>query len=105
LLIFSGHRRIGTILGPEETSTGRDCGVGFKRRLTVAGITSDPALQLRGPFDAEVGRVGLQRLMSGDRPPTAIFCGNDVIAIGALNAASVQGVRVSRAHAGRLETY
>jgi len=58
LLIFSGHRRIGTILGPEETSTGRDCGVGFKRRLTVAGITSDPALQLRGPFDAEVGRVG-----------------------------------------------
>jgi len=68
LLISMGHRHIGTILGPEETSTGRDSGVGFNRRLTVAGITSDPVLQLRGPFDAETGRVGLQRLMRGVRP-------------------------------------
>ncbi|MDQ2756369.1 MAG: LacI family transcriptional regulator [Actinomycetota bacterium] len=94
LLISLGHRRIGTLLGPAETSTGRDCGLGFIRRLASAGIACDPALQLRGPFAAETGRVGLRRLMGAARPPTAIYCGNDVIALGALNEAFVQGVRV-----------
>lgn len=94
LLISLGHRCMGTILGPEETSTGRDCGLGFGARLSVAGLAVNPALQHRGDFSTETGRVGLERLMRAHRPPTAIFCGNDVIALGALNAAHVLGIRV-----------
>lgn len=94
LLISLGHRHVGTILGPAETSTGRDCGVGFGRTLGAAGITVNPAAQSRGPFSTETGQAGLEQLMRGHRPPTAIFCGNDVIALGALNAAFVLGISV-----------
>ena len=96
LLISLGHRRLGTILGPAWTSTGRDCGVGFDRRLAAAGMAVDPALQHRGAFSAETGQRGLERLMRAARRPTAIFCGNDVIALGALNAAFVRGIEVPR---------
>ena len=94
LLISLGHRHVGAILGPEGTSTGRDCGTGFSRRLSAVGITVDPSLQHRGPFSTETGRVGLEKLLRSNRPPTAIFCGNDVIALGALNAAYVLGIKV-----------
>ncbi len=49
---------------------------------------------IRGPFDPDTGRRGLIRLMSTQAPPTAVFCGNDVIALGALNAAASLGVDI-----------
>jgi LacI family transcriptional regulator len=47
-----------------------------------------------GPFDPDTGRRGLIRLISTEAPPTAVFCGNDVIALGALNAAASLGIDI-----------
>ncbi len=93
-MVRLGHRRIGAIMGPEETSTGRDRTLGFRARLLEAGVAWDPARLVRGPFAAETGHAALRELMRATRPPTAIFCGNDVIALGALNAASELGIAV-----------
>jgi LacI family transcriptional regulator len=46
------------------------------------------------PFSFADGRIGLRHLMSADPPPTAIICGNDVLALGALFEALAVGIKV-----------
>jgi LacI family transcriptional regulator len=89
-----GHRRVGAILGPRDTSTGRDREAGFRAALDAAGLGLPDARLRRGPFAVATGAQALAELMDGRHPPTAIFCANDVIAIGALNAAHRLGVAV-----------
>jgi LacI family transcriptional regulator len=96
-LIALGHRDIGAILGPGDTSTSRDREAGMRAALEAAGLELDEERVFRGSqFSYEVGYEGLQRLLEPDDGPvpTAIFCANDVIAIGALNAARACGVAV-----------
>jgi LacI family transcriptional regulator len=94
LLIRLGHRRIGMISGPSDTSTSRDRAGGFIDALGRAGLTLDPALCRRGEFSHVSGRQWCSDLLSLTEPPTAIFCSNDVIALGALDAARQLGVVV-----------
>jgi len=94
LLIALGHTRIGTIVGPSNTSTARDREAGFRAALDEADIVLPPRRVFRREYDEETGRVGLQTLLDAGNPPTAIFCANDFIAIGALNRALELGVDV-----------
>jgi len=93
-LVALGHRRVGAIFGPRDTSTGRDRERGFRAALAKAGQPIDEALVRRGPFTFATGHEGLRSLLAGATAPTAVFCGNDVVAIGALNAAAAAGVAV-----------
>jgi len=88
------HRRIAGIFGPQTTSTGRDREMGFRLALADAGIGLSPELTHRGPFEFDTGHRAMRELLALPSPPTAVFCGNDVVAIGALNAALAAGVRV-----------
>ncbi|MCD2191863.1 substrate-binding domain-containing protein [Actinomycetospora endophytica] len=95
LLVELGHRRIGVIAGPDTISTGRDRLTGFLDQLGRHGITVATRGIHTGPFTAETGRRGLVALLAaGPSMPTAVFCGNDVIALGALEAAAQYGVAV-----------
>ena len=94
LLTGLGHRRIGVILGPKRTSTGRDRETGFRRALRKAGLTLAEEHISRGSFAYDDGVRGFAELMKNPLPPTAIFCGNDTVAVGALNAALQLGVDV-----------
>jgi LacI family transcriptional regulator len=89
-----GHRRIAGVFGPADTSTGRDRELGFRRVLADAGIDLPPELVRRGPFEFETGDTAMTDLLRADPRPTAVFCGNDVIAFGALDAARRAGVAV-----------
>ncbi len=82
-----GHERIGVILGPENTSTSRDRERGFAAGLEEFDLTVPEDLRRVGLYSIESGHRLCSELLALDRPPTAIFCGNDVIALGALNAA------------------
>lgn len=93
-LVRHGHRSIGAIFGPSDTSTGRDREIGFCAQLDRHGIVLPPESTRRGPFAHETGRQALRELLAGTPPPTAVFCANDVIAIGALNAARALALRV-----------
>lgn len=93
-LVTLGHRRIAGIFGPEDTSTGRDRDQGFRLALADAGIGIPAGLSSHGPFDFDTGHREMLRLLSMESRPTAVFCGNDVVAIGALNAAIAAGVDV-----------
>jgi LacI family transcriptional regulator len=87
-----GHRRIAALLGPANTSTGRAREAGFRRALAEAGVELPDARVRRGPFSFASGHRGLSEL-AGERP-TAVFCANDVVALGALNAARGLGLGV-----------
>lgn len=89
-----GHRRIGAIFGPRNTSTGEAREAAVRDALDEKGSSLLSRNVLHGPFDFETGYEGTRRLLSQDEPPTVILCGNDVVALGALNAAAELGVRV-----------
>jgi len=84
-LIALGHTRIAHISGPipEIMSTGRHDG--YVMALTESGQKADPAMTVRGDFTMASGHSGCRRLMARDNPPTAIFCANDEMAMGAIN--------------------
>ncbi|MFJ3086801.1 LacI family DNA-binding transcriptional regulator [Streptomyces sp. NPDC086838] len=94
LLVELGHRRIAGIFGARNTTTGRDRELGFRLELAEAGVGLAEELVRRGPFAYETGHDALRDLLSASHPPTAVFCGNDVVAMGVLNAALAAGVRV-----------
>jgi LacI family transcriptional regulator len=93
-LLELGHRRIGMIQGPSNTSTSRDRGAGFLEVLAEAGVEVDRSLALEGPYSHQSGYQHARTLLRVDDPPTALFCGNDIIAFGAVDAARSLGVDV-----------
>jgi LacI family transcriptional regulator len=93
-MVALGHRRVAAIFGPAQTSTGRDRERGFRDGLAQAGIKLPDRLVRRGSFSYETGHGGMSALLELPAAPTAVFCANDVIAIGALNAARALGADV-----------
>jgi LacI family transcriptional regulator len=61
--------------------------VGFGAALARRGHPLDPELVRRGEFAHRTGHAACLELLALSDPPTALFCGNDVIAFGALDAA------------------
>ncbi len=93
-ILRHGHSRVGAIFGPADTSTGRDRERGLRAALGLAHVELPDDLVRRGPYGVGTGQEGMERLMNLPMPPTAIFCGNDTIAIGALNAARRRAIDV-----------
>lgn len=89
-----GHRQIGQILGPENTSTSRDRAAGLLRFLREAGAPPDSVQTIWGEYTTESGYSSAMKLLSGARPVTAIAAANDTIALGVLDAAKRRGVAV-----------
>ncbi|TCR65714.1 LacI family transcriptional regulator [Bosea sp. BK604] len=86
-LIAHGHRRIGHIGGEPWMDAARDRQKGYREALATHDIAFDPALVEDGDWTLTTGyELGLRLLKLPNRP-TAIFCANDVMAIGCANAA------------------
>ncbi|WP_227471453.1 MULTISPECIES: LacI family DNA-binding transcriptional regulator [Paenarthrobacter] len=96
-LIRAGHRRIGFInIGAVEDGLPAVVGrlEGYRKALAEAGIAYDGGLHLAGDGDEAGGYRRTLELMAGERPPTAIFCGNDRTAWGAYQALASKGLAV-----------
>ena len=92
LLVDLGHREIGAIFGPKETSSAGERERGFRAGLRAAAVRLPAQRVVRGWFTYQVGFDGMRRLLErGDRP-TAVFCSNDIVAVGALNALTAAGL-------------
>lgn len=85
-LLELGHRRIAFILGPKNTSTSLDRYTGCMAELGASGIRPDEAHIVWGAYSHDAGYSGVIQLVNLPDPPTAVFCANDIIAIGALDA-------------------
>ncbi|MFJ4223752.1 LacI family DNA-binding transcriptional regulator [Microbacterium sp. NPDC089695] len=89
-----GHRRVGAVLGPSNTSTAQGRENSLRDALTAEGLTLDERDVRRTPYGAQEGEVAAAELLAASDRPTVLFCGNDVVAYGALNAAHRAGLRV-----------
>ena len=86
-LIELGHRRIAYITGPSNHSSNTGRMVGYHQALTEANIPFDPALVVLGHGRVESGEQALSGLLEAAGQATAVFCYNDMTAIGLLRAA------------------
>ena len=90
-LISQGHRRIGHISGPRDWIDAAARAEGWREELSAAGLADD--LLLEGDWSAGSGyRMGQK--LAAKRTVTAVFVGNDQMALGLLRAFSEAGVRV-----------
>lgn len=93
-LLAQGHRQIAIITGPLDKHPSLGRLQGYLRALNEAGITPDPAYQVEGDFDFSGGLCGMTQLLSCNPRPTAVFCGNDVMAVGAYQVLHYAGLKV-----------
>ena len=89
-----GHQRIGCIAGPEEMPLCHYRLQGYVQALRRSGITVDPHYIARGNFTYEAGASALEQLLALPKPPTAVFCHSEIMALGALSWAKRQGLKV-----------
>ncbi|UYQ60494.1 LacI family DNA-binding transcriptional regulator [Streptomyces peucetius] len=93
-LLELGHRRIGVIGGPSRMMCSRARIDGYRSALESAGVAADPELVREGDFHHEAGHAAGLELLRLPEPPTAVFTGNDLQALGLYEAARELGVRI-----------
>ena len=93
-LISLGHKRIGMISGLKDNPHAIDRMRGYKAALAEAGIEFDPTLVAEGDFTLWSGLNASGHFSRMATPPTALFCMNDEMAIGAIKGLKSKGIRV-----------
>jgi len=93
-LISLGHKKIAYISGPWDTWPNMRRFEGYKRALEEKGIWIDKRYIFKGDFTIDTAySIGTKILMMKNRP-SAVFCANDMTAIGLLEACMELGVKV-----------
>lgn len=94
-LIQLGHRRIGLIAAPQTTMTGQERLLAARAALRRHHLSIDDALvAVADSFSEASGYRAARRLLVDGEPLTAIFCANDLIALGAIRFAREFGLAV-----------
>lgn len=91
-LLNRGARVVAMIQGPPRSSNQRD--LGYADALRSAGIEPRPDLMVRGDWTRSGGRVAMHVLLGRDPRPDAVFCANDLTAIGAVDAVHELGLSI-----------
>lgn len=89
-----GHRRIGFLAGPQETSTGRERLEAFLSAISEAELDDDPELIFIGDFQHTSGVLGARELLALSDPPTAVITADTLMTMGAVEESVAQGIRV-----------
>ncbi|MGH3358792.1 MAG: LacI family DNA-binding transcriptional regulator [Nocardioidaceae bacterium] len=90
----AGHRRIACITGSVDLSTIREREEGFRSSLQKADQPLAGELLQRVNIGHAEGHVAMRNLLQRVERPTAVFCTNDLLAMGASDGARSLGVRV-----------
>lgn len=96
-LLDLGHRRIGLLAGvTAHNDRAADRVAGVREALAAAGLTLPDRWLVEAPYTVQGAREGTRRLLKG-AAPSALLCGNDVLAFGALLECAAAGVSVPQA--------
>lgn len=93
-LIALRHKRIAYINGPESWHNSKKRFAGYRAELAANNLDFEPELVQPGDWEFEGGYQAAQNLINLDRPPTAIFSANDLMALGAIHAIQDVGLSV-----------
>jgi LacI family transcriptional regulator len=93
-LIQAGRKRIGLINGQEGLDASRDRLKGYRQALSSNDIPFDSALVKPGNWEPSSGYEMTRELMLLDNPADAIFCANDMMALGCFDALKELGLSI-----------
>lgn len=93
-LVSLGHRRIAHLAGEQGSAVGRERLEGYRLALEERALPWSDARVAFAGFNVDGGYGSVASLMEGDGPPTAIFCANDAMALGAMKRLREMGLRV-----------
>lgn len=92
-VIACGHRDIAMIAGVTQwNDRAIDRVAGVRDAMQAAGLKLPPDRVIEADYFADAGGTALTALVSRQPRPTAIICGNDVLAVGALRQARLEGL-------------
>ena len=93
-LLTLGHRHVGYLGPATDVWSFRMRERGFTQAVRAAGFMVRSEDLVRAPASVEGGERAMQRVLDQVTPPTAVFCANDLMALGALRACAVAGIAV-----------
>jgi LacI family transcriptional regulator len=95
-LLGLGHEEITFVTGPAAIRQCADRRAGVKAALRAAGIALGPGLQelVVPAMNVASGRAAGEKLLQGKRKPRAVFCANDLLAVGVMHVLLRAGLRV-----------
>jgi LacI family transcriptional regulator len=93
-LITRGHKRIAMLSGRAAISTTTERVAGYRRALNEARIEVDDRLIVSGASTSEGGAIAANAVLDLDEPPSAIFSGNNLMSIGAVQTIVNRGLLV-----------
>jgi len=95
LLIKQGHKIIGTITGPNDSIHSRNRLIGYQEALFDHNIPYNPYLTVQGDWnDRDSGYTATQKLL--EQHVTAIFCQNDIMAMGVIDYCLEHNIRIGK---------
>jgi LacI family transcriptional regulator len=93
-LIQRGHHKIAIIEGKQGFKSTQERKDGFFQALIDHNITITKDFIVEGKYDSESGYKAMKGLLSLSDIPTAVFCSNDDMAVGAMKAIAEQGLKI-----------
>ena len=93
-LIERGHRSILYLSGPPSSSSAAEHMTGYRRALAAAGIPYEDDKVFLAGMDIEQGREAMARALAEESKFSAVVCGSDPVAIGAIDLLKKQGYKV-----------
>ncbi|RKD21409.1 transcriptional regulator, LacI family [Caminicella sporogenes DSM 14501] len=95
-LLNRGYKKILHLTGPMTSKPTRDRYEGYCRALIDEGFEIEDCLVCEGDYSSDWGYEGILRALKRDIKFDSVFCGNDLIAIGAIKALKVKGFDIPR---------
>lgn len=86
-LIENGHTDIAFIEGKEDFKSSKERKDGYKKAFAKHNIPLNNEYVIKGDYSMRSGYEAMKKLINLHHPPTAVFCSNDDMAIGAIRAA------------------
>lgn len=91
-----GHERLAVIGGDQTISTLRERTEGFQRVLRADGVSPEDVAVLTGPLTVRNGHAAMQQILVMPARPTAVFCANYELTLGAVIALNESGLTLGR---------
>jgi len=93
-LVESGHRAAGFLAGPPASRSGHSRAEGYRAACAAADLSYSPTWMVPCPADVDGGHQAARDLLTACPELTALFCYNDLVAVGALRACADLGRQV-----------
>lgn len=93
-LIDNGHKDIAIISGELTKTTAITRYQGFEKAMQEANLAINPNWIMEGFFEPEDGYECMNKILVQDKLPTAVFCCNDIMALGAISAIGEKDLKV-----------